>query len=118
MVVMGNSPDKSMASASGQALLAHELTHVAQQAKGAGGGLHRKALTDMPFTHEHELEAEEHEIAAYQEAIGSPLTADQRMHDATDAHAHLLAVDDEHRELGMIETSLQGADDLRERRVL
>jgi hypothetical protein len=77
MVVMGNSPDKSMASASGQALLAHELTHVAQQAKGAGGGLHRKATTDMPFTHEHELEAEEHELAAYQEAIGSPLTADQ-----------------------------------------
>ncbi len=77
MVVMGNSPDKSMASASGQALLAHELTHVAQQSRGAGGGLHRKSLTDMPFTHEHELEAEEHELAAYQEAIGSPLTADQ-----------------------------------------
>ena len=76
-VVMGNSPDKSMASASGQALLAHELTHVAQQSRGAGGGLHRKSLTDMPFTHEHELEAEEHELAAYQDAIGSPLTADQ-----------------------------------------
>jgi hypothetical protein len=99
LVVMGNSPDKSMASASGQALLAHELTHVAQQAKGAGGGLHRKGLTAMPFTQEHELEAEEHELAAYQEAIGSPLTAEQehaklsgkskeesdnRLHDAID----------------------------------
>jgi hypothetical protein len=77
MVVMGNSPDKSMASASGQALLAHELTHVAQQAKNSTGGLNRKSVGDMPFTHEHELEAEEHELAAYQEAIGSPLTADQ-----------------------------------------
>jgi hypothetical protein len=77
MVMMGGSPDKSMASASGQALLAHELTHVAQQVKGAGGGLHRKALSDLPFTHEHELEAEEHELAAYQEAIGSSLTAEQ-----------------------------------------
>src|SRR5664279_3724810 len=46
MIMMGNSPDKSMASAQGQALLAHELTHVAQQAKGAGGGLHRKATFD------------------------------------------------------------------------
>jgi len=82
MVVMGNSPDKSMASASGQALLAHELTHVAQQAKNSTGGLNRKSVGDMPFTHEHELEAEEHELAAYQEAIGSPLTADQE-------HAHL-----------------------------
>jgi hypothetical protein len=82
MVMMGNSPDKSMASASGQALLAHELAHVAQQARrgggGAGaGGLHRKALEEMPFTHDDELEAEEHELAAYQQAMGAPLTADQ-----------------------------------------
>jgi hypothetical protein len=56
MVLMGGSPDKSMASASGQALLAHELTHVAQAHKG----LHRKATfsDSMPFTEEHEHEAE------------------------------------------------------------
>lgn len=77
MVMMGGSPDKSMASASGQALLAHELTHVAQQSRHGGGGLHRKALTDMPFTHEDEVQAEEHELAAYQEAMGHPMTADQ-----------------------------------------
>ncbi len=56
MILMGGSPDKSMASASGQALLAHELTHVAQAHKG----LHRKATFSdgMPFTEEHEAEAE------------------------------------------------------------
>jgi Domain of unknown function (DUF4157) len=33
MILMGGSPNKSMASASGRALLAHELTHVAQEAR-------------------------------------------------------------------------------------
>lgn len=58
MILMGGSPEKSMGSSAGQALLAHELTHVAQQARHAGGGLHRKATQDMPFTEEHEAEAE------------------------------------------------------------
>ena len=63
MILMGGSPEKSMGSASGQALLAHELTHVAQ----AQGGLHRKASFSggMPFAEEHEAEAEavEHSVA-------------------------------------------------------
>ena len=56
MILMGGSPEKSMGSASGQALLAHELTHVAQ----AQQGLHRKASFSggMPFAEEHEAEAE------------------------------------------------------------
>jgi hypothetical protein len=62
MILMGGSPDKSMGSASGQALLAHEITHVAQADKG----LHRKATFSggMPFTAEHEAEAEavEHSV--------------------------------------------------------
>jgi hypothetical protein len=58
MILMGGSPEKSMASASGQALLAHELTHVAQ----AKGGLHRKAVIGE-FAAEHEAEAEEVEHA-------------------------------------------------------
>lgn len=60
MILMGGSPEKSIGSASGQALLAHELTHVAQQARGAPGGLNRKATFDggMPFGEEHEHEAE------------------------------------------------------------
>ncbi len=57
MILMGGSPERSMGSTAGQALLAHELTHVAQQARHAGGGLHRKATQDMPFTAEHEAEA-------------------------------------------------------------
>ena len=67
MIMMGGSPDKSIGSASGQALLAHELTHVAQQAKG----LHRKASFGgaMPFAEEHEAEAEAVEHAVMQEIM-------------------------------------------------
>ncbi len=56
MILMGGSPDKSMGSHSGQALLAHELTHVAQSKRG----LHNKNFDGaMPLaTEEHEEEAE------------------------------------------------------------
>jgi hypothetical protein len=62
MILMGGSPDKAMGSVAGQALLAHELTHVAQ----AKGGLHRKAVGGMPFAEEHEHEAQhvESDVAA------------------------------------------------------
>ncbi len=72
MILMGNSPDKSMASNAGQALLAHELTHVAQATKG----LHRKATFGgaMEFTHEDEAAAEEVEE---EEMQGGSLNAKQ-----------------------------------------
>jgi len=64
MILLGGSPEKSMGSTSGQALLAHELTHVAQAHKG----LHRKATFSgsMPFTEEHEAEAEQVEQSVEQ----------------------------------------------------
>lgn len=76
MILMGGSPEKSMASASGQALLAHELTHVAQAQKG----LHRKASFSggMPFAEEHEAEAE---------AVEHSVEASGGSHDATNAAA-------------------------------
>ena len=72
MILMGGSPDKSMATRSGQALLAHELTHVAQQQKG----LHRKGTFSgaMEFTHEDEAEAEDVE---HEEEQGHSQTAKQ-----------------------------------------
>lgn len=75
MILMGGSPEKSIGSASGQALLAHELTHVAQQARHQGGGLHRKSSFDggMPFGEEHEVEAEAHEA---EEMSGTRAAAD------------------------------------------
>lgn len=76
MILMGGSPEKSMGSASGQALLAHELTHVAQQARHAGGGLHRKATQDLPFTEEHEAEAESVEAEEAQGGGGTRGAAD------------------------------------------
>lgn len=66
MILMGGSADKGMAGSAGQALLAHELTHVAQAQRNQGGGLYRKATEAMPFTEEHEAEAEHHEAQVAQ----------------------------------------------------
>lgn len=58
MILMGNVPERSMATSAGHALLAHELTHVAQ----AERGLHRAAHGNMELaTEEHEAEAHEAE---------------------------------------------------------
>jgi hypothetical protein len=66
MILMGGSPEKSMASTSGQALLAHELTHVAQ----AERGLYRKETGAMPFAAEHGSHEEEAVRAEHAEAQG------------------------------------------------
>lgn len=77
MILMGGSPEKSMGSTSGQALLAHELTHVAQ----AKQGVHRKATGDMSFAEEHEQEAEA--VEAEVEASGG-----HNLHAGTNAGAN------------------------------
>jgi Domain of unknown function (DUF4157) len=81
MILMGGSPEKSMGSASGQALLAHELTHVAQ----AQQGLHRKAsFSDgMPFAAEHEAEAE-----AVEQAVEQSGGSHEDSHASTNAAAN------------------------------
>ena len=68
MILMGGSPEKASGSAAGQALLAHELTHVAQ----AQRGLHRSGIFDgaMEFTSEHEEEAHDIEHQTILEAVG------------------------------------------------
>ena len=61
LVLMGGSADKAAGTRAGEALLAHELTHVAQ----AQRGLHRRAHNaEMQFTQEHEVEAHavEHDV--------------------------------------------------------
>lgn len=75
MILMGGSPDRSMGSTAGQALLAHELTHVAQ----AKRGLHHRSFDGaMPLaTEEHEEEAEA--VEAEVMAAGGDL-------DAVDTH--------------------------------
>ncbi|HEY5927199.1 MAG TPA: DUF4157 domain-containing protein [Kofleriaceae bacterium] len=59
MILMGNSPDKAAGTRAGEALLAHELTHVAQ----AQRGLHNRGRAE-DFTHADEIEAHEveHEV--------------------------------------------------------
>jgi hypothetical protein len=76
MILMGNSPEKSMGSAAGQALLAHELTHVAQATRG----LHRSGVFDhaMEFTPEDEEEAHEVEHEVHDEHFDSGKAAAQR----------------------------------------
>ncbi len=65
MILMGGSPDRAMHTAAGQALLAHELTHVAQQARG----LHFKSSDGgMPTAHEMEAEAVEAEVQAEEQS--------------------------------------------------
>ena len=72
MILMGNSTDRSMATADGQALLAHELTHVAQAEKGVHRAGHG---TDMVLaSEEHEAEAEAAEADAAAEHKGEAQT--------------------------------------------
>lgn len=87
MILMGGSPEKSMASASGQALLAHELTHVAQ----AQQGLHRKSTSSggMPFAQEHEAEAE---------AVEQSVAQSGGSHDSTTAAAHAASAEQASKE--------------------
>ena len=78
MVLMGRAPERSMASRSGRALLAHELTHVAQATRG----VHRKATFSepTPFAEEAEVEAE----AAEAEELAEGQAGDQEDQDVKD----------------------------------
>lgn len=83
MILMGGSPDKAMGSRAGEALLAHELTHVAQ----AKRGLHNRGR-DVDFTHADEIEAHaiEHEIEQGGEApTGEGTRAEEAKRAAGDA---------------------------------
>jgi hypothetical protein len=92
MILMGGSAEMGSAGRQGQALLAHELTHVAQQQRHQGGGLHRKATSQMPFTQEHEAEAEsveqsvaqngEHSGTQAVQAAGAKKAAAEKLEDA------------------------------------
>ncbi len=98
MILMGNAPDRSMATAAGQGLLAHELTHVAQAERGMfnrGKGGNMELATE-----EHEAEAEEAEHAEeheqhggghhgnahaeFHKSEGASLKADKLKHDVTE----------------------------------
>ena len=59
MILMGNSADRAPGSRAGEALLAHELTHVAQQQRGL---MRRGTHEDFTQAHEIEAHAVEHEV--------------------------------------------------------
>src|SRR5262245_28149774 len=74
MILMGNSPDKAAGTRSGEALLAHELTHVAQ----AQRGLHNRGK-NVDFEPAHEIEAHEveHEVEHGDGQSGRPSAAEE-----------------------------------------
>ena len=82
MILMGGHADMSPIGASGQALLAHELTHVAQ----AERGLHFDRSNAPLATEEHEQEAEAVEAEEHAQASGQA------------AHAHAAAAAEHHGE--------------------
>jgi hypothetical protein len=82
MILMGNSPDKAAGTRSGEALLAHELTHVAQ----ARRGLYNKDRAP-DFTAAHELEAHEVEHEVEQGTDGSSIASDMAARAAAAAQA-------------------------------
>ncbi len=71
MIFMRGTPDRSPATSAGRALLAHELTHVAQSSRG----IYRSAPDERPplATEEHEAEAEAIEAEEAQIASGEKL---------------------------------------------
>jgi hypothetical protein len=87
MILMGNSPDKAAGTRAGEALLAHELTHVAQ----AKRGLHNRGT--MPdFTHADEIEAHavEHEVEQGQGAATESHNAAKAAQAAASQHKEQL----------------------------
>ena len=74
MILMGGTTDRAMESSAGQALLAHELTHVAQ----AERGIHRAGRgVDMELaSEEHEAEAEQAEAEEMQRQKGAAAPGD------------------------------------------
>jgi len=76
MVLMGNSPERAAHTAAGQALLAHELTHVAQASKVSGHGLNRRGQFDntLAFSEQHEAEAHQVEDEVEAESKGQGAT--------------------------------------------
>jgi hypothetical protein len=84
MILMGNVPERSMATAAGQGLLAHELTHVAQ----AERGLHRSARDMELATDEHEQEAHEAEHEEMQSQGGHSSQATHAEFKQVEGDAH------------------------------
>jgi hypothetical protein len=98
MIMMGGSPEKSMGSTAGQALLAHELTHVAQaqRATAGAGGLHRKSFDgEMPFGGEHEDIEAEAEHSEYEESQHGGLSGMQSSMQAVNEAAGIAMSEDQ-----------------------
>lgn len=72
LILMGNSPEKAMGSRAGEALLAHELTHVAQQQRGL---MRRGTFEDFHQAHEIEAHAVEHEVEEHGHSDGGHAAA-------------------------------------------
>lgn len=81
MVLMSGTPDRSMATSEGQALLAHELTHVAQSQRG----VYRRSTFEGSPDLAHEEAEEEAHAAEAEELAGDAGGGEQLAEQAEDA---------------------------------
>jgi hypothetical protein len=108
MILMGGSPEKGATSAAGEALLAHELTHVAQAEKHLAAAARAPG---MAFAEEHEAEAEQVEQEVADGGGGGPSGADKALADAQEKNADQLRAQVMARVLDMLaEAGRVGAD--------
>lgn len=109
MILMGNMAERSMATAAGHALLAHELTHVAQ----AERGMFNRAVGDMDLAseqHEQEAHAAEHEEMQAQQGDETSHGNAHQEHaksESKDAKAKKLHDDVVERVIGMLGDSMR-----------
>jgi len=114
MILMGGTTDRSPMTQAGQALLAHELTHVAQAERGifrAGRGVDMDLATEQ---HEHEAEAAEHS----EMTPGGPAAAQLQHQHAADTAKQLLDEEVVTRVIEMLGESMRvliarGGDEMR-----
>jgi hypothetical protein len=97
MILMGGHADKSPIGAAGQALLAHELAHVAQ----AERGLHFDRDSAPLATEEHEAEAEQVEAEEHAHASGAAAHASSQAEHAAHAHGKEMVEQIVHRVMDM-----------------
>ncbi|HUQ04385.1 MAG TPA: DUF4157 domain-containing protein [Kofleriaceae bacterium] len=105
MILMGGTTDRPMESAAGQALLAHELTHVAQ----AERGIHRKGHgVDMELaTEEHEAEAEQAEAEEMERQKGEQAAAKENAKERAGKEAEQLSEQVKEKVIAMLGDSMR-----------
>jgi hypothetical protein len=106
MILMGGSADKSMVQAAGHALLAHELTHVAQAQRGVFRHAAMGETMDLA-TEEHEAEAEQAEAEEMDRQKGEQAAAKENAKERAGKEAEQLAEQVKEKVIAMLGDSMR-----------